>query len=43
MGTFQSIFKLTIYNQFSKGEREWVEEWSRPYVVVEGIALGVGR
>lgn len=22
LGTFQSIFKLTIYNQFSKGERK---------------------
>lgn len=43
LGTFQSIFKLTIYNQFSKGEREGVEESRRPRVVVEGIELGVGR
>lgn len=43
LGTFQSIFKLTIYNQFSKGEREGVEESSWPRVVVEGIELGVGR
>lgn len=43
LGTIQSIFKLTIYNQFSKGERERVEELSQPCVVVEGIELGVGR
>lgn len=40
LGTFQSIFKLTIYNQFSKGEREGVEESSRPCVVVEGYRAG---
>lgn len=37
LGTLQSIFKLTIYNQFSKGEREGVEESSWPCVIVEGI------
>lgn len=42
LGTFQSIFKLTIYNQFSKGDREGVEESSQPCVVMEGLELGVG-
>lgn len=43
LGTFQSIFKLTIYNQFSKGDGEGVEESQQPRVVVEGVELGVGR
>lgn len=43
LGTFQSIFKLTIYNQFSKGAGEGAAESKQPCVVVEGVALGVGR
>lgn len=42
LGTFQSIFKLTIYNHFlKKTDKEW-ESQAKLHIVVEGSELGVG-
>lgn len=41
LGTFQSIFKLTIYNHFlKKTDKEWGSQ-AEPHIVVEGSELGV--
>lgn len=42
LGTFQSIFKLTIYNYFlKKTNKEWGSQ-AKPYIAMEGSKIGVG-